>query len=248
MDSKQPTALAFDGLVKRYRRHTVLNGFCLSVRQGECFGLVGVNGAGKTTCIKGLLDFCEIDGGTISIFDVPHTETRARSRVAYLPERFLPPYYLTGRDFLRYMSRLHGTVYDESAAYELCRRLDLDPDALAKPAREYSKGMAQKLGLVSCFMYARDLVVLDEPMSGLDPKARILVKSYLAKLKEAGRTLFISTHMLSDVEELCDRMGVLHAKQLRFVGTPADCCHRFGTEKLEQAYLACIEGDGLAPV
>ena len=170
MDSKQPTALAFDGLVKRYRRHTVLDGFCLSVRQGECFGLVGVNGAGKTTCIKGLLDFCEIDGGTISIFDVPHTETRARSRVAYLPERFLPPYYLTGRDFLRYMSRLHGTVYDESAAFELCGQLDLDPDALAKPAREYSKGMAQKLGLVSCFMYARDLVVLDEPMSGSGPE------------------------------------------------------------------------------
>jgi ABC-2 type transport system ATP-binding protein len=241
MDSKHHTALEFDGLVKHYRRQTVLDGLSLSVHQGECFGLVGVNGAGKTTCIKGLLDFCEIDGGTISIFDVPHTETRARSRLAYLPERFLPPYYLTGRDFLRYMSRLHGAAYDDSAACELCGELDLDREALGKSAREYSKGMAQKLGLVACFMYARDLVVLDEPMSGLDPKARILVKSYLGKLKQKGRTLFISTHMLSDVEELCDRMGVLHAKRLRFVGTPADCCRQYGTDKLEQAYLECIE-------
>jgi ABC-2 type transport system ATP-binding protein len=233
-------AIRISGVAKRYGHLQVLDGVDLDVERGEFFGLVGVNGAGKTTCIKGLLDFTGIDGGGFEIFGIPHRETRARDGLAFLPERFLPPYYLSGGDFLDYMGRLHGCISDEDTRRDMCERLDLDPAALSKSVREYSKGMAQKLGLAACFLSGKDLFVLDEPMSGLDPKARLLVKRHLRACREQGRTIFISTHMLSDVDELCDRMGVLHEGRLRFVGTPRDCREAFSADSLEEAYLSCI--------
>jgi ABC-2 type transport system ATP-binding protein len=235
-----PAAVRFDGVAKRYGRQRVLASLTLAVEPGEFFGLVGINGAGKTTCIKGMLDFCELDAGQVHIFGAVHTESRARGRLAYLPERFLPPYYLTGRDFLSYMSRLHRVPLGETHIREMFARLDLSPEALDKPVRHYSKGMAQKLGLAACFLSGKELFVLDEPMSGLDPKARTLVKRQLLELKTRAHTVFFSTHMLADVQELCDRMGILHDGSLRYVGTPAECCRAFGRTSLEEAYVACI--------
>lgn len=234
------TALRFDGLQKSYGRQSVLRGFSLDVAAGEFFGLVGVNGAGKTTCMKVLLNFSHLDGGAIHLFDTSHTDTTARERVAYLPERFLPPYYLTGNEFFRYMGRLHGRIPAEQEINDMLAALDLDQSALNKPVRDYSKGMAQKLGLAACFLSGKDLLILDEPMSGLDPKARLLVKRYLSGLKDQGRTVFLSTHLLADVDDLCDRMGVLHEGQLRFTGSPKECLETFAAETLEQAYLHCI--------
>ena len=235
-----PVAIRISDVAKRYARLQVLDGMNLEVKRGEFFGLVGVNGAGKTTCIKGLMDFTSVDAGSFEIFGIPHRETRARARLAFLPERFLPPYYLSGREFLAYMGRLHGCVGDEDQHRDMCERLDLDPDALTKPAREYSKGMAQKLGLAASFLSGKDLFVLDEPMSGLDPKARLLVKRHLQACRSEGRTIFFTTHMLSDVDELCDRMGILHDGNLRFVGSPLECRERYSCCTLEEAYLSCI--------
>ena len=236
-------AVSFNRLSKSYARQAVLSDVSFDVADGELFGLIGVNGAGKTTCIKSLLDFCELSSGSIKIFGAPHLTTQSRRRVAYLPERFLPPYYLTGRDFLRYMGRLHGAHYQAAGVADMMARLDLDITALDKPVRQYSKGMAQKLGLAACFLSGKDLFVLDEPTSGLDPKARILVKRHLRELNSKGASILISTHMLTDAEQLCDRMGVLHNGQLRFVGSPAECCQQFGVEHLEDAYLRLIEAD-----
>ena len=236
-------ALRFEQVTKRYNRQTVLHGLDFCVHAGESFGLVGVNGAGKTTCIKGLLDFSEIDDGRIAVRGKPHHDTEARAPLAFLPERFLPPYYLTGRDFLRYMSRLHGIAYDQAAVARMLQALDLEAAALEKPVRDYSKGMAQKLGLAACFLSGKRLLVLDEPLSGLDPKARLLVKRHLLELRAKDYTLFFSTHLLSDVEELCDRLGILHEGRLRFVGTPRECCDRYRTAALEDAFLKCISED-----
>jgi len=238
--AEAPKAIVLRDVVKRYGRETALDGVCLDVAAGESFGLVGMNGAGKTTCIKGMLDFVDIDAGTIEIFGRAHRDTAARAGLAFLPERFLPPYYLTGRDFLNYMDRLHGIVSREDERERICAALDLDPGALSKPVREYSKGMAQKLGLAACFASGKALFVLDEPMSGLDPKARLLVKRYLGERRSAGCSIFFSTHMLGDVDELCDRMGILHGGRLRFVGSPAECRERFGAASLDQAYLSCL--------
>ncbi|MBI5750699.1 MAG: ABC transporter ATP-binding protein [Hydrogenophilales bacterium] len=233
-------ALEIDRLAKRYGKLPVLESLTLTVTRGECFGLVGMNGAGKTTLIKCLLDFCDIDGGQIRIMGTPHRETRARKPLAYLPESFLPPHSLTGRDFVKYMLALREQPYDEPAARAMCAALDLDAQALDRQARSYSKGMTQKLGLAAGFLSQAELFILDEPMSGLDPKARALLKRQFAAFKQSGKTLFFSSHVLADVEEICDRMAILHAGQLRFIGTPDECRGQYQTDTLEAAYLTCI--------
>ena len=232
-------ALRVAQVTKSYGGAPALSEFSLEVRRGAFFGLVGVNGAGKTTLIKCLLDFCDAEGA-IEIFDVRHRATAARSRLAYLPERFNPPYYLTGRDFVRYMLELYRVPYDEDRAARLFSALDLDRSALDRPARAYSKGMTQKLGLAACLLSGKDLYVLDEPTGGLDPKARALLKAELKALRSAGHTVFFTSHALSDVAELCDHVAVLHAGRLRFTGSPQELIGQYGAPDLEQAFLACI--------
>ena len=233
-------ALQFTQLRKAYGKSPVLQGIDLAVQPGEFFGLVGVNGAGKTTLLKCLLDFSEPDSGSIEIFGRSHRQHQARATLAFVPERFTPPSYLTGKDFLDYMLRLRGQAYEPSRVEGMLNALDLDPAALGKPVRTYSKGMTQKLGLAACFLSERPLSLLDEPMSGLDPKARALLKRQLQSLKAQGHTLFFSSHTLADVEEICDRMAILHQGILRFAGTPAECCRQFAAANLEQAFMNCI--------
>ena len=239
----QENAICINRLYKGFKGQNVLNGVNLEVKPGEYFGLVGMNGAGKTTLIKSLLDFCQIDQGDIRIFDTPHHQMQARKRLAFLPERFTPPYYLTGREFLRYMAELHSTSYARNDVERVFHYLDLDMKDLSRPVRTYSKGMAQKLGLATCFLSQRDLLLLDEPMSGLDPKARALFKDYLLEAKHNGQTLFFTTHLLNDVESLCDRLAILHQGEIRFIGSPQACCQEFAADNLERAYLKAIASD-----
>jgi ABC-2 type transport system ATP-binding protein len=233
-------AIHFQKIDKNYNKKPALRQVSLTVNQGEFVGLVGMNGAGKTTLLKCLLDFCATDAGQIDIFGVSSQLTAARQPLAFLPERFMPPYYLNGAEFLNYMLQLQGTTYVESDVQSMLIALDLDLSALTKPVRDYSKGMTQKLGLAACFLAKKQLYVLDEPMSGLDPKARALLKRYLSQLKAEGCTLFFSSHALADVEEICDRMAILHHGELLFIGTPAECCEKYQATTLEQAYLTCI--------
>ena len=239
-------ALRFERLAKTYEGAAALVDFSLEVRRGECVALVGVNGAGKTTLIKCLLDFCDADQGRIEIFGTTHREPPARARLAYLPERFNPPYYLTGRDFLRYMLQLYGAPFDEQRVISMFAALDLDREALDRPARTYSKGMTQKLGIAACLLSARELYVLDEPAGGLDPKARALFKRELRALHRGGSTVFFTSHALIDVAELCERVAVLHDGRLLFAGTPDELVRRHGGADLEQAFLDCIAAPGQA--
>jgi ABC-2 type transport system ATP-binding protein len=241
-------ALRIAALVKRYNRHRALAGADLAVAAGEAFGLVGANGAGKTTLIKCLLDLCAFDSGTIEIFGVTAHNPAARRRLAYLPERFNPPHYLRGREFLAVMSALAGTRYDPSSALALLDELELERDALERPARTLSKGMTQKLGLAGCFLLPRDLYVLDEPMSGLDPAARVAVKAVLRRLAAQGRTLFFTSHVLADVDELCTSIAVLERGRVRFRGAPAALCTRYQEPSLERAFMRCIRDDETASV
>lgn len=233
-------AIRLEGVCKTYAGRPVLRDVSLEVAAGVTCGLVGANGAGKTTLIKCLLDFCTLDAGRITLMGTPHHAVEARRAIAHLPENFLPPHFLTGREFLRYLQSLRGQPYSGADTAAACAALDLDPEALDRPARTYSKGMTRKLGLVACLVSGARLFVLDEPMSGLDPKARALLKQALARLAQKGHTVFMSTHALADVEELCDAMAILHEGTLRFMGTPAACRARFGTTTLEAAYLAAI--------
>ncbi len=234
-------ALRFTDVVKNFGRAQALRGVTFNVERGEFFGLVGINGAGKTTLLKCLLDFCNISGGSIDIFGTPHHLTSARRRLAFLPERFTPPYYLTGEDFIRYVLDMQSTPYDRADAECMLRAFDLDFTALKLPVRAYSKGMTQKLGLAACLLSRKDLYILDEPASGLDPKAHALLKARLQDLKREARTVFFTSHALADVAEICDRMAVIHGGTLRFAGTPAQLCAQHAGGNLEQAFLRCIE-------
>jgi ABC-2 type transport system ATP-binding protein len=237
-------ALRFQHVVQSYAKRKVLQGIDLHIDQGECFGLVGVNGAGKTSLIKCLFDFNALDEGSIAIFGQDHRQPAARQPLAFLPERFVPPYYLTGLDFLKYILKLQGIAYDGAAAARMLQALALEQEALQRTVRSYSKGMTQKLGLVACLLAGKQLTVLDEPMSGLDPKARSLLKQQLRALRQAGATVFFTSHALADVEEMCDRMAILHDGRLRFIGTPAQCraAHAGAAPEpsLEQAFMNCI--------
>lgn len=233
-------ALAFRGVGKSFGSHRVLADVTFDVACGEALALVGVNGAGKTTLLRALFDLSRPDEGSIAVFGRPAHESDARAHLSYLAERFNPPGFASGLELLRYLLALHGQVLDGAAAAAEAVALDLDPAALARPAREYSKGMAQKLGLIACILAARPLVVLDEPMSGLDPRARALFKRRLAALRAAGVSLFFSTHLLADVEALCDRIAVLDGGRVVFVGAPAALLERAGADNLEDAFLSCI--------
>jgi ABC-2 type transport system ATP-binding protein len=155
----------FTQVRKSYGPAVVLRDVDLGIGQGEYFGLAGVNGAGKTTLIKCMLDFCAVDGGRIELFGLPHREPRSRARVAFLPERFVPPYYLTGRDFLRFMLALQERPYVQAEVQAMLDALDLDPGALAAGGR--TRGMTR---LVAAAPPARP-VHPRRPMSGLTWRA-----------------------------------------------------------------------------
>lgn len=240
-------ALRASGLMKQFAARRALDGVSLEVAPGVAAGLIGANGAGKTTLIKCALDLCASDAGKVEIFGLDSRQAVARARLAYLPERFVPPYYLLGREFVAMTLALAGARYDAARAVRLAAELELDPQALERPVRQLSKGMTQKLGLAACFLLDRDLYVLDEPMSGLDPAGRLAVKAALRRLHHGGRALFFTSHVLSDVEELCSTIAILDNGRLRFRGTPGELRSRYGAENLERAFLKCIRGDADSP-
>ena len=244
---EQPAAMAVavrvQALSKRYGRLDALAAVSLQVSAGEAFGLVGANGAGKTTLIKCVLDLCAFDSGAVEIFAVPARLAESRRRLAYVPERFVPPHYLTCREFLEMMLGLAGARFDAARAGSLLDELELERDVFERPVRRLSKGMTQKLGLAACFLLKRDLYLLDEPMSGLDPAARVAVKSVLRRLSAEGRTLFFTSHVLIDVEELCSSIAVLDRGRIRFRGAPAALCARYAAPRLEGAFMRCIRDD-----
>ena len=240
-------AVRIGALVKHYGKLAALRAVDLEVAAGEGFGLVGANGAGKTTLIRCLLDLAAYETGTIEIFGTAAKNPAARRRLAYLPERFNPPHYLRGGEFLHAILELAGERYDGALAGRLLEELELDRDALARPVRGLSKGMTQKLGLAACFLVPRDLLLLDEPMSGLDPAARVAVKSVLRRLHGEGRTIFFTSHVLADVEELCSSLAVLERGAVRFRGSPAALCEKYAEPRIEAAFMRCIRERAAEP-
>jgi ABC-2 type transport system ATP-binding protein len=191
----------------------------LQVEAGEVFGFVGPNGAGKTTTIKMLMGLIFPTRGRAFIFDEPIPSQRAKARLGYLPEH--PAYndFLTGLEALRFFATLSGVPRADQAGRidELLGLVGLS-DAAGRQIRKYSKGMQQRLGIAQALVSQPALVVLDEPMSGLDPIGRREIRDLILELKRRGTTVFFSTHILPDVETLCDRVGVIVQGRLRDVG------------------------------
>ncbi len=232
--------LTITNVTAAYGKKQVLNGVSFDVRRAEVFGLVGLNGAGKTTLIRSILDL-RSTVGDIAIFGEPHSAARSRRNLIYLPERFHPSMQLKGFEYLSIVLAYFDQKLDKAAATTIAIKLDLDPEALARKVRTYSKGMGQKLGLAATFLVQAPLMILDEPMSGLDPRARVLLKDRLMEARNAGRAIFFSSHILSDIEEICDRIGVLHGGHIIFLGTPRNFMSKYGAATLERAFLAALE-------
>ncbi|NOQ88402.1 MAG: ATP-binding cassette domain-containing protein [Gammaproteobacteria bacterium] len=228
-------------VVKRYSSKLVLDKVDLAVKQGEFFGLVGMNGSGKSTLIKAILDLIGIDSGKIKINNISHRIVSARGNIAYLPDRFSPPAHLRGQDFIQYMLRLHSSDKDQQQIDDILDGLELDRSVMRESVNKLSKGMTQKLGLASCLLSGKSLLILDEPMSGPDPRARFLFKKQLAQLKQKGATVFFSSHVLADVEEMADTMAVLHNSKIYFSGSPEKFKQQYNGVNVEQAYMNCIE-------
>lgn len=213
-EAQQPVSIC--GLTKRYGPLTALNNLNLDVGHGEVLGFLGLNGAGKTTTIRLLLDLLRPTSGKAFIFghDCWTESLATRARLGYLPgELGLYP-DLTGSEVLHFLAGLNRQPVDKRHRQQLCDRLELPQSDLRRRLREYSTGMKRKLGLVQAFQADPPLLILDEPTEGLDPLMQESIYELLADAKGRGRTVFMSSHVLSEVERVCDRIALLRKGEL----------------------------------
>jgi len=213
-------ALEASGLHKRYRRwlfggpgQTALRGMELGVPRGTAFGLIGPNGAGKTTFIKCLLGIAWPDSGSVRLLGASPADPAARARVGYLPERLHLPDAWKPPAFLSSVARLKGLDVRPAELVALLERVGLG-DAVQRRIGGFSKGMRQRLGLAAALLGSPELLVLDEPTDGVDPLGRVELRRLLEAELERGATLFINSHLLSEIERLCSRIGILSEGRL----------------------------------
>ncbi len=235
------TAISLGNLSYSISANDVLRKLNLEIPAESYFAIAGINGAGKSTLIKLILDLIRPSvGSDIKIFGQHNRTTDCRNQLAYLPENFDVKKGVSGWQYLDFVSSIYQRSLDKNRSLELAEKLDFPVDRLQSKIGGYSKGMVQKLGLISCFMLDRKLLILDEPLSGLDPKARYHFKQLLQEVKPEGKTIFYSTHLLADAEDICDQFGILHQGEMKYIGTPADCLQHYQADTLEQAYMSCI--------
>lgn len=204
----------------RKRKVRALDDLSLAVDAGQIFGFLGANGAGKTTTLKLLMRLIFPTSGSARIMDRDIDDVRMHERIGYLPEN---PYfydYLTAREFLDYCAQIFGypAADRKKRAADLLARVNLDEKRWDTQLRKFSKGMLQRVGLAQSLINDPDIVFLDEPMSGLDPVGRREVRDLIASLRDDGKTVFMCSHILSDIEVLCDRVAILKRGRLAQVG------------------------------
>ena len=212
----------------------VLNGISFDVDEGQFVGFIGPNGAGKTTTLKCILEFAFIDSGRVLFFG-ENLNLKSRARIGFLPERPFFQDFLTGTEFLKLhwnLSRKPANLFESRAAIVL-EQVKLS-HAKDKKLKEYSKGMLQRIGIAQALIAEPEFLILDEPMSGLDPDGRILIKQILKSLKEKKLTILMSSHLLEDIEELCDHLVVVHSGVIEYAGSTPEFSKNF--KNLEEAY------------
>lgn len=252
--STSDIVLETEGLGKTYRTGFWLNksvaslqNCSLQVYRGETFGLLGPNGAGKTTLLKLLLGIVPPTSGQATLLGAPLGTEAVKARIGYLPEN---PYfydYLTGNEVLNFTAGLFGldSALTQKLIPELLEKVGLSPDAGAKQLRKYSKGMLQRIGMAQALINDPEIVFLDEPMSGLDPMGRFQMRELIESLKKQGKTVFFNSHILSDVESICDRVGILAYGELVALGSLDEL---LGTDEGYIVHFTSPQGASLAPL
>nr|BFD65888.1 hypothetical protein HAGR004_09100 [Bdellovibrio sp. HAGR004] len=224
----------FKGGLFEKDRH-VLRDVSFALQEGQTSGFVGSNGAGKTTTIKCIFDFIRPDSGQIHFFGKPLT-SESKTRVGYLPERPYLYEFLTGMEFLRlHWNLCYGASLKDfhERAHEALKKVDLF-EAKDRRLRTYSKGMLQRIGIAQAILTRPDLLILDEPMSGLDPDGRAMVKDILREEQKRGVSLFFSSHLLQDMEELCSHLVVINRGQILYDGVLSSFMAEY--QSLEKAF------------
>jgi ABC-2 type transport system ATP-binding protein len=221
MTNDSVPAIRLERLAKRYGRVAALQNVSLDVQQGEIFGFLGLNGAGKTTTIRILIDLVRPTAGRAAVFgaDCHAQGLEARARIGYLPGELGFYGDMTGEATLDFLGRLDRRRVDPGLRRDLLDRVELSPVDLRRKVREYSTGMKRKLGIVQAFQSDNPLLILDEPTEGLDPLMQEALYELLAQTRRRGRTVFMSSHVLPEVERVCDRIGLLRRGELVLVST-----------------------------
>jgi ABC-2 type transport system ATP-binding protein len=237
----QSNAICFANVSKSIGGRLLLRDVCFEVKKGETLAIAGINGAGKTTLLRCLMDYMKVSQGSITIFGESNLRQSARIPLSFLPERFVPPGFMTAHETLQWLSGLRGIPWTLEQSLNGFAQFELDEQALHRPLRLFSKGMTQKIGLISCLLVNTPIVVFDEPMSGLDPQAKRFVAHAIKQARTEGRTIVFTSHSMNDVQLLCDRVLVIHNSTVAFLGKPRELQNRFPSESLEESFLQCIE-------
>ncbi len=223
-------------LSKSYHDQKVVDNLSLEIKQGAIFGFLGPNGAGKTTTMKMIVGLAKPDKGSIKIDNNDLFSPKSRERIGYMPE---DPYFYEHLNALEFLSFMSNLFPNKKSKNELIRILELVGliKTKSKKIRYFSKGMKQRLGLAQALVNDPDCLFLDEPLDGLDPIGRLKFKNILLELKKDGKTIFFNSHVLSDVEEICDTIGIIDKGKLVYAGPVKKFCNQ---KTLEQRFVEVV--------
>ena len=238
---KSENAVGIDGVSRAFGDVKAIDGLSLSLAPGEIVGFLGTNGAGKTTTIKMITGLLRPDAGEVSVFGGDPSDPAVRARIGYMPEVATYYPYLNARELLAFYGGICGL--DAKSVRErtdsLLESVGL-ADAAKRPLRTYSKGMLQRAGIAQALLNDPDLLVLDEPFTGLDPLARIHFRELLRSLREKGKAVFFSSHELGETELLCDRVAIMKKGRCVYQGAVKDLAGD-GASNLERLFLRTLE-------
>jgi ABC-2 type transport system ATP-binding protein len=233
--------IRIENITKTYatkEKHTVVNNLSLTIKEGTVFGFLGPNGAGKTSTIKMLVGLSKPTSGTISILGGTPDDIAVRKHIGFMPESPAFYLYLTGYEFLEFVANIFGIKFPRHRIETVLQEVDL-MHACHRQIRTYSKGMLQRLGLAQALINNPNILFLDEPLDGLDPLGRAEVKKIILGLKKQGKTIFFNSHILGDVAEICDTVGIIDKGNLIAHDSPLNLSK--GYKDLEDAFVHIIE-------
>jgi len=233
-------AIAIKGITKKYGRVEALRGVTLSAKEGEVFGLLGINGAGKTTLMRIILGLLKADSGEVDFLGKPLSAGAIRDNFGFLPESFLPPPNLKAKEFLSIIAMQAKLPADTAKTIELVGL----KDHAHKYIKNFSRGMIQRLGLACALVKNPKILILDEPTLGLDPLGQSAILKIIADLQHEGRTVFFSSHILSQMERVCGRIGIINHGRIVFEGNCEEIKRRHNAAYLEDAFVKEVTAQG----